>query len=223
MKLPKLKYNSDGLIPAIATDSLSGEVLMLAYMNEASLKQTLKTGRVTYFSRSRQELWEKGATSGNTQNLISIKFDCDKDTLLLKVKQSGPACHTGKDTCFFEEITFENPNTTQKEIPTAEIITELYKIIKGRKGQDPKSSYVASLLLKGHEKISEKISEEAGELIESAAEHGKKEITHELSDLWFHTLVLLAEKDIPVEDIYVEFKRRFGTSGHIEKAQRVKK
>lgn len=236
-KLPDIKYNANGLVPAIAQAEGSGEVLMLAYMNPEALEKTVTTGRVHYWSRSREKLWQKGETSGNVQELVSIKYDCDLDTLLLTVRQTGPACHTGEKTCFFRTIgnkegdgedkgdakktgTPEVAATCTSEGPS--IITDLYGVVLERKHEDPEKSYVAGLYSKGIQKIAAKIHEESAELIAAAKKEDKKEITHELCDLWFHTLVLLGKEDIPIEDVFTELRRRFGTSGLDEKASRGK-
>lgn len=236
-KLPDIKYNANGLVPAIAQAEGSGEVLMLAYMNPEALEKTVTTGRVHYWSRSREKLWQKGETSGNVQELVSIKYDCDLDTLLLSVRQTGPACHTGERTCFFRTIdnkegdgedkgdakkngTLEVAAPGTSEGPS--IITDLYRVVLERKHEDPEKSYVAGLYSKGIQKIAAKIHEESAELIAAAKKEDKKEITHELCDLWFHTLVLLGKEDIPIEDVFIELRRRFGTSGLDEKASRGK-
>ncbi len=213
----EIKFSSHGLIPAIAQDAVSGEVLMLAYMNKESLDKTLSTGRAHYFSRSRDKLWLKGETSGNFQEVIEVLYDCDADTLLLKVRQTGNACHTGERSCFFRRL-----DTGQKEIKDASVIAELFRVIEERKKAEPEESYVASLFSKGLPKIAAKIHEEAAELISSAKNGEKKEIVHELCDLWFHTLVLLGHKGINIEDVFKELSRRSGTSGLEEKASRKK-
>ena len=241
-KLPDIKYNAHGLVPAIAQEQGTGEVLMLAYMNPEALEKTLTTGRAHYWSRSRKKLWQKGETSENIQDVVSIKYDCDLDTLLLSVRQSGPACHTGEKTCFFRTIndgedkgdaketvapgaaaTGASPaSSTGSSTGGASIITDLYDVILERKNEDPEKSYVAGLYSRGIQKIAAKIHEESAELIAAAKKEDKKEITHELCDLWFHTMVLLGKEDIPIEDVFTELRRRFGTSGLDEKASRGK-
>ena len=213
----EIKFSSHGLIPAIAQDAVSGEVLMLAYMNKESLDKTLSTGKAHYFSRTRDKLWLKGETSGNFQEVIEVLYDCDADTLLLKVRQTGSACHTGERSCFFRRL-----DTGQKEIKDASVIAELFRVIEKRKEANIEESYVAHLFSKGVPKIAAKIHEEAAELISAAKRDGKKEIIHELCDLWFHTLVLLGYKDINIEDVFKELSRGSGTSGLEEKASRKK-
>jgi phosphoribosyl-ATP pyrophosphohydrolase/phosphoribosyl-AMP cyclohydrolase len=222
MDIDSIKFNEKGLVPAIAQEEATGEVLMLAYMNKESLTKTLATGKAYYYSRSREKLWLKGETSGNLQEVHSIKYDCDCDTLLLKIHQSGVACHTGERSCFFREMKGLT-GTTAKPVG-ADIITDLYKVLLERKGQsDNEKSYVASLYAKGTKKIAEKIAEESGELIEAALEKDNKEVVYELCDLWFHTLVMLGHKDIDIGEVFAELARRFGTSGIEEKESREKK
>lgn len=221
MDIDDIKFSSHGLIPAIAQDAVTGEVLMLAYMNRESLTKTLQTRRVHYYSRSRKELWLKGETSGNFQELKAIYYDCDCDTLLLKIDQTGEgACHTGERSCFFRRLDEESGSEITGE---AVIMPILAKIIEGRKDADVEASYVASLFKGGRELINKKIDEEAGELTEAAISGVKKDIIHETADLWFHSMVLLANEGIAIEDIFSEFTRRFGLSGIEEKKSREKK
>ena len=222
MDLKDIKFDDKGLVPAIAQDYDSGTVLMLAYMNEESIGKTIETGLVHYWSRSRGELWQKGETSGNIQELKELLYDCDGDTLLVKVKQTGPACHTKEPTCFFRHIVEDTTSTTKspQEEDGAEIINTLYRTIIERKNSTTEESYVASLYEGGINKIALKIHEEAAELINAAKKEGNDAIVNELCDLWFHTLVLLGKEDISISRVYSELKRRFGTSGHDEKASR---
>ncbi len=217
--IDSIKYDSNGLVPAIAQDAYTREVLMLAYMNKESLEQTLETGRATYYSRSRQEIWVKGLTSGNTQAVKELLYDCDMDTLLVMVDQTGVACHTGERTCFFKN--FSSSDSGQAAGPY--IISALANILGDRKSESPDSSYTASLYKGGKAKIIEKIKEEADELIEAIEEKDNSEIVKELTDLWFHTMVALENSDIDINDVFGEFQRRFGTSGIEEKKGRLKK
>jgi phosphoribosyl-ATP pyrophosphohydrolase/phosphoribosyl-AMP cyclohydrolase len=220
--LKEIKFDERGLVPAVAQEAASGEVLMLAYMNREALEKTLSTGKAHYFSRSRNKLWLKGETSGNFQEVKGVYYDCDNDTLLLKVRQKGVACHTGERSCFFRRL--DNGAVTKTATtPGPAILKELYRVIVERKGARAESSYVASLYAKGLKKILKKISEETGELIEASEGGNNKEIVHELCDLWFHTMVLLGHIDIDVEEVFGELKRRFGTSGIQEKGSRKKK
>ncbi len=216
--IDKIKFGSDSLLPAIAQDALTSEVLMLAYMNAESLGLTLSTRKAHFYSRSRQKLWCKGETSGNYLHVKSVRYDCDADTILMKVAPAGPACHTGQTSCFFNSIELEGG--TEPIGPG--ILGKLYKILEARKTEEAKNSYVTSLYSKGLEKILEKVAEEAGELDEAAREKESSEVVHELVDLWFHTLVLTAHKGIGIESIFKEFDRRFGTSGIDEKNSRKK-
>ncbi|HHD11508.1 MAG TPA: bifunctional phosphoribosyl-AMP cyclohydrolase/phosphoribosyl-ATP diphosphatase HisIE [Deltaproteobacteria bacterium] len=209
-----IKFNEQGLVPAITQDWLTGEVLMLAYMNREALEKTIETGRVHYYSRSRKTLWLKGESSGNFQELVSIHYDCDGDSLLVRVKQTGNACHTGKRSCFFTPLVEREPLTG------VEIIARLFNTIKERKGASAEKSYTASLYEKGLPKIAEKIYEEASELIVAAKKEGREQVVHEMCDLWYHTLVLLGYKDVELEEVLGELARRFGTSGIEEKKNR---
>ena len=214
----EIKFSSHGLIPAIAQDAVSGEVLMLAYMNKESLDKTLSTGRAHYFSRSRDKLWLKGETSGNFQEVIEVLYDCDADTLLLKVRQTGNACHTGERTCFFQ-ASRHGPKGNQRRLCHSRTLP----CHRRKEKSGARRILRFEPLLKGLPKIAAKIHEEAAELISSAKNGEKKEIVHELCDLWFHTLVLLGHKGINIEDVFKELSRRSGTSGLEEKASRKKR
>lgn len=218
MDLDNIKFNEQGLIPAIAQDASTGEVLMLAYMNKEALSLTLSTGRAHYWSRSRRSLWLKGDTSGNYQNVKSVLYDCDGDTILLLVEPLGPACHTGERTCFYRSLDGKGAKPTGPRV-----LTELYSIIKERKKAEPDKSYVASLYAKGLPKILEKVAEESAELIEAAREKGKDDVVYEFCDLLFHSMVLLSNEGIEMDEAYMELARRFGISGIEEKESRGKK
>ena len=195
----ELKYNEKGLIPAIVTDARTGKVLMLAYMNSESLEITLKEERTCFYSRSRQELWRKGETSGNFQTVGSIATDCDLDTLLISVIPAGPACHTGNESCFF------NPVFEGNEPFTVEGLMEL---IKGRKTDKKEGSYTTYLFEKGRDKILKKVGEEATEVIIGGKADDKAETIYELADLMYHAMVLMADMDISVDDIRKELASR---------------
>ena len=197
-----LKFDEKGLIPAVVQDVETKEVLMLAYMNKESIKKTLNERKATYFSRSRNELWTKGETSGNTQDVKGFYYDCDKDTILLKVKQKGVACHTGNYSCFFNEI-LQNNEGTQREL-----INRLYDLIKDRKTNPKSGSYTNYLFDKGLDKILKKVGEESAEVIIAAKNESKDEIVYEISDLVYHTLVLMVNAEVEVEDIINELKGR---------------
>lgn len=197
----EIKFNEAGLVPAIVQDYYSNTVLMLAYMNKEALEKTLDTKCVHYFSRSRNELWKKGGKSGNYQRLIEFFYDCDKDTLLLKVKQTGVACHIGNLSCFY--------NVMNSEVKESSVVEDLFSLILNRKLNPKANSYTSYLFEKGTDKILKKIGEEASEVIIAAKNHDKNEIVYELSDLTYHVLVLMAEKNINLSDIKEElFKRR---------------
>jgi phosphoribosyl-ATP pyrophosphohydrolase/phosphoribosyl-AMP cyclohydrolase len=213
---------TNGLIPVIVQDIETNEVLMLAYMNEEALKLTQSTKFAHYFSRSRNKLWKKGESSGHTQEVKEILIDCDNDTILLKVKQNGVACHTGRKSCFFTNL--ENNEEVLKVEKEMEynFLDNLYHTLLERKGADPKSSYVASLYNKGENSILKKVVEEAGEFSFAIKDDDKGEIIYEAADLLFHSLVALAYKNIHPEAILNELKRREGVSGIEEKNSRKK-
>jgi len=214
-----VRFNDAGLVPAIAQDARTSEVLMLAWMNREALEKTLSTGRAHYWSRSRKSLWLKGESSGNFQEVLSVKYDCDGDTLLVLVEPKGPACHTGERTCFYRSIA-----GAARVLPGGPaVLSELEKVLEERKNADPSKSYVASLYQKGTPRILEKIGEESGELIEAASVKENAEVLYEFCDLLFHSMVLLKHKGIRMIDVYDELGRRFGISGIAEKEARAKK
>lgn len=177
----ELKYNSDGLIPAIVQDFHTKKVLMLAYMNKESLEITMNEGKTCFFSRSRQQLWRKGETSGNTQQVVTIRTDCDKDTLLIEVIKAGPACHTGSESCFFEDIVTSNEESFSYE--------GLYEMLVGRKVNKKEGSYTTYLFEKGIDKILKKVGEECTEVIIGAKGGDKAETVYEIADLIYHITV----------------------------------
>jgi phosphoribosyl-ATP pyrophosphohydrolase/phosphoribosyl-AMP cyclohydrolase len=195
MEIDFRKY-SDGLVPAVVQDAGTGRVLMVGFMNERALEETLATHRVTFFSRSRNELWTKGETSGNYLDLVEIKADCDNDTLLLTAKPAGPVCHTGKDTCFGEA---NRP---------FDFVSELEAVILDRKTNPNETSYTSSLFSKGIDKIAQKVGEEAVELIIEAKGEDETRFKEEASDLLYHLLVLFAEKNVSLADILTTLRSR---------------
>ncbi len=199
------KLNSDGMLPVIVQDYKTNEVLMMAYMNEESYLNTLKTGRMTYYSRSRQELWLKGDTSGHFQYVKSLHADCDMDTLLAKVSQVGAACHTGKRSCFFNEI-FKKDYTESSN--PLEVFEEVFAVIKDRKIHPKEGSYTNYLFDKGIDKILKKLGEEATEIVIAAKNPNANEIKYEISDFLYHMMVLMAEKDVTWEEITTELANR---------------
>lgn len=199
--ISKLKFDDKGLIPAVVQDFYTGEVLTVAYMNEESIKITLEEKMTCFFSRSRQELWRKGETSGNRQHIISVKTDCDCDALVVKVIKDGPACHTGAESCFFNLI-YKDCDKTDFSIDA------LYELIKGRKTEMKEGSYTTYLFAKGLDKILKKVGEECTEVIIGAAKNSKEETIYEISDLAYHVLVLMVEMGISVDDIRKELDSR---------------
>jgi len=194
-----LDFNKgDGLVPAIVQDSATLKVLMLGYMNEQALKQTQETGKVTFFSRSKQRLWTKGETSGNYLELVSIKADCDADALLVKARPQGPTCHLGNDTCFEEE---NNQNSVL-------FLDWLEQLIQQRKQDAPEGSYTAKLFASGINKIAQKVGEEAVEVVIEAKEPDTKLLKEETADLLFHLLVLLVEKGVGLEEVVAVLRKR---------------
>lgn len=194
LNIDKLKFDDKGLIPAIIIDYYTKEVLTLAYMNKESLEISLKEGKTCFYSRSRKELWRKGETSKNYQHIQSIKSDCDNDALVIEVIKDGPACHTGAESCFMNEI-------YQKENYKDFSIYKLYELIRGRKINMTEGSYTTYLFNSGIDKILKKIGEESSEVIIGAKNGSKEEIIYELSDLLYHSLVLMVEKNITLNRI----------------------
>ena len=196
-----LKFDAHGLIPAIVQDHYTKQVLTLAYMNAETLALTIAEGRTVFWSRSRQEIWRKGETSGNVQKVVSITADCDKDALVVEVVKSGPACHTGAESCFF------NPVYVSDELK--QFTWEgLYHLIEGRKTDPKEGSYTSYLFDKGLEKILKKVGEESTEVIIAGSKRDKEETVFEISDLAYHVLVLMIELGISVEDITRELEKR---------------
>lgn len=204
MNYSEFKLNSDGLIPVVVQDYKTNEVLMLAYMNEEAFDNTIKTGRMTYYSRSRKELWIKGLTSGHYQYVKSLSIDCDKDTLLAKVKQIGAACHTGKRSCFYTELVKKEYDDTNPLM----VFEDVFNVIKDRKVNPKEGSYTNYLFDKGIDKILKKVGEEATEIVIAAKNPDKEEIKYEISDFLYHVMVLMAEKEVSWEDITRELARR---------------
>ena len=201
--LNDLSYNNDGLIPAIAQDWLDGSILMFAWMNKDSLKKTLKTKEVHYWSRSRSEIWRKGATSGNIQILKEIRFDCDNDVLLLFIDQKGSgACHTGERSCFFNKINYDsNMKTEKKEFPLSNECSELFYKLHQRAMTPKEESYTNYLLTKGSNTILKKIGEESAEFIMACVKNDSSEIANEAADIIYHLQVALLHKDVTWREV----------------------
>ncbi|MBP3329173.1 MAG: bifunctional phosphoribosyl-AMP cyclohydrolase/phosphoribosyl-ATP diphosphatase HisIE [Clostridia bacterium] len=196
----QLKYDANGLIPAIVQDHYTKKVLMLAYMNEESLKISLEEGMTCFYSRSRQELWRKGETSGNRQHIMSIRTDCDCDTLLVDVIKDGPACHTGSESCFFNVIDEKDDEAFSYE--------GLYKMLLGRKLEKKEGSYTTYLFEKGTDKILKKVGEECTEVIIAAKAHDKEETIYEIADLLYHVTVLMIDAGITLDEVTAELAKR---------------
>ncbi|MHB8232975.1 MAG: bifunctional phosphoribosyl-AMP cyclohydrolase/phosphoribosyl-ATP diphosphatase HisIE [bacterium] len=227
--LKKIDFSKlGGLVPAAAQDYFSKEMLMLAFMNEEALRKTVLTGYAHYFSRSRNKLWKKGETSGNIQEIKEIFFDCDNDSILLKVIQKGPACHTGHKTCFYSKINnrLATVNKNKNEVESFRSkenfysLKLLFDLIGGRRGSDPEKSYVAKLLNAGPEKIGKKIQEESLEVILSVVNGDKDKIIYESADLIFFYMVMLVYAGVDFFSVIEELKRREGISGLDEKKTR---
>lgn len=201
INIDELKFDQNGLIPAVVVDAFSKKVLTVAYMNRESLEISMDTGLTTFYSRSRQELWRKGETSGNYQHIVSITADCDNDALVVSVKKDGPACHTGSDSCFTKPL-------WQSEELSDFSLDGLYEMLEGRKENLPEGSYTTYLFQKGIDKILKKIGEESTEVIIAAKADDKKETIYEIADLAYHIMVMMVEMGISVNDIRGELASR---------------
>ena len=196
----QLKFDEKGLICAVAQDCESGEVLMQAYMNLEAYEKTLETGYAHYYSRSRQKLWKKGEESGHLQEVVSVSLDCDGDCVLLRVRQTGAACHTGNYSCFF--------NTVKEGGAGADLLGRLQRVVEDRRDRPEEGSYTCYLFEKGVDKIAKKTGEEAVELVIAAKNGDKEEIVGECADLFYHTLVLLANAGVKLSDVCAELEER---------------
>ncbi|MFW5999353.1 MAG: bifunctional phosphoribosyl-AMP cyclohydrolase/phosphoribosyl-ATP diphosphatase HisIE [Halanaerobiaceae bacterium] len=226
----ELKFNEQGLIPAVLQDVNTGEVLMVAYMNRESLQKTRETGKACFWSRSRQELWLKGETSGNYQYVKEIRVDCDQDTLLVLVEPEGPACHTGKKTCFYRDIegeevgfgeggkflwtdegdtNFAESGKTNK-LPDYSFLFSLYRLIQDRRENMPSGSYTTSLFEKGKDEIAKKVGEEAVEVVIAGMNEDRNELVYETADLFYHLFLLLVLAEVTIKDIVEELEGRHG-------------
>ena len=201
INIDELKFDDKGLIPAVVVDSVSKQVLTVAYMSRESLALSIEKRQTVFFSRSRGELWHKGETSGNYQNIVSITADCDKDALTVVVEPVGPACHTGSESCFFNPV-YENPDLKDFSL------FALMKLIEGRKTEKTEGSYTTYLFEKGLDKILKKVGEESTEVIIAAKADDKKETIYEIADLTYHVLVLMIQMGISIEDIHRELASR---------------
>ena len=200
--MTELKYDSNGLIPAIVQDHYTKQVLMLAYMNAESLKISMEEGTTCFFSRSRKQLWRKGETSGNKQHIVSIRTDCDCDTLLIDVIKDGPACHTGSESCFFNPL-YEAENADEQFY-----YENLYKMLLGRKLEKKEGSYTTYLFEKGTDKILKKVGEECTEVIIAAKAGDKEETVFEIADLLYHITVMMIDAGISIDEVTAELAKR---------------
>ncbi|MEK0312225.1 bifunctional phosphoribosyl-AMP cyclohydrolase/phosphoribosyl-ATP diphosphatase HisIE [Cohnella sp. 56] len=206
--LDMIKWDADGLVPAIVQDAVSKEVLMMAYMSKDSLNLTLEKGETVFWSRSRQELWHKGATSGHTQKVVSLRYDCDGDTLLVLAVPNGPACHTGSYSCFYRDASGELPEASLPAADRFAPLSELESTIARRQAERPEGSYTTYLFDKGLDKILKKIGEETAEVIIGAKNHDREETRAEAADLIFHLMVMLREEGIPLDEVLQELEFR---------------
>ena len=212
IKFENLKLDEKGLIPVIVQDDVTSEVLMMAYMNRESLNKSLETGLAYYYSRSRQELWLKGETSGHYQHIKDICVDCDGDTLLIKIKQDGVACHTGNTSCFYRKIDINGelhiPQVDTSYNKKSNILEDLYAIIADRRINPKIASYTNYLFEKGIDKILKKVGEESAEVIIAAKNPLNNELKYEISDLIYHLLVLMVDRNLKLEEIFKELESR---------------
>ena len=202
--IKEINFDEKGLVPAIAQSADTGVVLMQAFMNEEAIRQTVETGFAHYYSRRRQKLWMKGEESGNTQKVVEFALDCDRDCVLLKVHQLGPACHTGEYSCFFNDILKMEDSDTE----SGEILEELYAIVCDRKANPKEGSYTTYLFEKGLDKILKKVGEETAEVIIASKNEGTAELRYEAADLLYHLTVLLCEKGLTPGEVFAELKAR---------------
>jgi phosphoribosyl-ATP pyrophosphohydrolase/phosphoribosyl-AMP cyclohydrolase len=214
-----LRFDANGLIPVIAQDAENGQVLMLAYMNDEALAQTLETGLAHYYSRSRGRLWRKGEESGHVQRVREILYDCDEDALLLRVEQEVAACHTGHRSCFYRDLSgagIGEGSASERRFDPATVyaglgvLLKIYGAVRDRQARRPEGSYVASLFAKGEDQILKKMAEESAEVLLAAKSGDRAQLIYEMADLWFHSLVVLAQHDVRPEEVAQELGRRAG-------------
>ncbi|KMJ59294.1 phosphoribosyl-ATP pyrophosphatase [Bacillus sp. LL01] len=210
MNLEAVRFDEKGLVPAIVQDAYSKEVLTLAYMNGESLVKTVETRETWFWSRSRAELWHKGATSGNTQRVVEMRYDCDQDAVLVLVEPKGPACHKGEETCFHEVVLAPDSGTGTETgaIGASSILTRLESLIASRAVDKPEGSYTTYLFEEGVDKILKKVGEEAAEVIIAAKNRDRGELTWEVADLFFHVMVLLREQDVSLDEVLAVLEKR---------------
>src|SRR5512132_689108 len=214
-----LAFGESGLLPSVVQDRLTGQVRMVGYMSRESLAATLRTGRATFFSRSRNELWEKGQSSGNTLRVVSLHADCDADTILVLAEPTGPTCHTGTPSCFFRRIGEDGALVDEARSATT-FLEELEREIEARKQSVGARSYTRHLLDGGAERIGAKIREEADELARALESESDERVASEAADVLYHAMVGLASRGVALRDVIAKLAARAGTSGHEEKARR---
>lgn len=207
MNIEELKFDVSGLIPAVVQDAATREVLTVAYMNKESLGKSLDTRETWFYSRSRQELWHKGATSGNTQKIVEIKYDCDGDALVVLVEPAGPACHTGAVSCFSESLV-DDSESSSTSLRDFGVMLELEKTIRKREQEMPEGAYTTYLFEKGVDKILKKVGEEAAEVIIAAKNRDQEELKWEAADLLYHLMVLLQEQKLPLKEVLGVLNKR---------------
>ena len=215
MQVPDIAWPEDGLLPVVIVDARTNDVLTLAYANRSALKKTLSTRETHLYSRTRKAQWRKGETSGNTQHVVAVDVDCDRDALIYRVIPTGPACHTGADSCFSRAVTFESTNGTTDAGAFMRAVAKLPEIIESRRGADPEKSYVAKLYARGIDWMLKKMGEEATEVVIAAKNADHKEIVWEVADLLFHVIVVLSERGVTLDEVGAELMRR-----HAVRAQR---
>jgi phosphoribosyl-AMP cyclohydrolase / phosphoribosyl-ATP pyrophosphohydrolase len=205
--LGAVRFGADGLVPVVAQESRSGDVLMLAFANREALERTAATGQAHYYSRSRAALWRKGESSGHEQSVREIRIDCDGDAILYRVDQTGPACHTGTRTCFSTTVGSDG-RTTPSEDPGAHLLARLARTVAARAAERPAGSYTVELLARGVPKISQKLGEEAVEVVVAANAEGPERLASEAADLLYHLLVLLQARGVPLDAVWKELAHR---------------
>jgi phosphoribosyl-ATP pyrophosphohydrolase/phosphoribosyl-AMP cyclohydrolase len=205
--IEQVKFDARGLVPVVAQDARTGEVLMLAWANAEALRRTVDSGRATYWSRSRDELWVKGETSGNAQEIEDVRIDCDGDAVLYRVRQAGPACHTGERTCFHRAVDGDALAPADDARP---VLARIAETIAARDVERPEGSYTTYLFAEGIDKVLKKVGEEAAEIIIAAKNEGTEQLRAESADLLYHLLVLWRAKGLPLDELWAELDRRFG-------------
>lgn len=203
-----MKFDQNGLIPAVIQDASTKEVLMVGYMNDETLKRTIESGRAVFWSRSRGETWVKGATSGNYMFVKEIRIDCDEDCLLILAEPAGPACHTGHKSCFFRKIENGELKETEEELNSDDILARLMAVAQDRRKNPQPGSYTNYLFDKGADKILKKVGEEAAEVVIAGKNRDRAEISYEVADLMYHMTVMLADNDMTWNDIFEELEKR---------------